>query len=94
MNKTIWKWSINGGKTTISIPIGAEILTVQKQREEVVLWALVDADSKKEEKEIMIYGTGHKVKDNPGKYINTFQVSNGNLVFHVFDESIAQAEEM
>ena len=42
----------------------------------------------------MIYGTGHKVKDNPGKYINTFQVSNGNLVFHVFDESIAQAEEM
>ena len=88
MEKAIWKWFVGPNETVVSIPIGAEILTVQEQYGEPKLWALVDPSAEKEERKFVVYGTGHPVKENPGKYINTFQMNGGTLVFHVFEETV------
>jgi hypothetical protein len=86
MEKTIWKWAIGLGETTVKIPVGAELLTIQEQYGEPCLWALVDPSAEKEERFFRTYGSGHPVKDVPGKYVGTFQLKNGSFVFHVFEE--------
>ena len=85
MKKEIWKWLIEPNETAVSIPVGAEILTIQEQHGEPRLWALVDPDAEKEERSFKVYGTGQLIKEKPGKYISTFQMHKGRLVFHVFE---------
>jgi len=89
MNKTIWKFplKVTDGQN-ITMPIGAEILTIQTQNEEPYLWALVDPKAETESRHIEIFGTGHPVGYDMGvsrKYISTFQIRNGQLVFHAFE---------
>lgn len=89
MKKTIWKFPLQvADRQSIKMPIGAEILTVQTQNEEPCLWALVDPKAETESRYIEIFGTGHKVCYDMGvsrKYISTFQMGDGRLVFHVFE---------
>lgn len=67
------------------LPTGSEILSVQMQGEQLQLWALVDERlSEKWATEIVIVGTGHPVPEVK-EFINTFQMSGGALVFHVFE---------
>jgi len=87
MSKAIWKYPLEPDQASIYLPVGAEILCVQVQGSEPCLWALVDpATSDKETRHIGIYGTGHRIEGDPGRYIGTFQLNGGTLVFHVFDE--------
>lgn len=75
-------------KQNIQIPKGSEILTVQTQDGMPCLWALVDQKRETEPRNIEIYGTGHPVLSDLGtsrKYIATFQMRGGSLVFHVFE---------
>ena len=82
----IWKWTlILTGEQTIEIPLAAEILTVQMQGDNPQLWALCDEHAHKSVRHIAIYGTGQPMPENPGKYIATFQLHNGALVFHAFE---------
>ena len=90
MNKTIYKYPIKvTDGQNISLPIGAEILTIQVQNEiEVFMWALVDPKVDSEIRHIEIFGTGNPVGYDAGvsrKYISTFQLKGGSLVFHVFE---------
>ena len=84
----IWKWNLSiTDNQTLKMPVGAKILSAQVQRGNYCLWALCD-DSKgvlSENREIAIYGTGNPIPDNPGKYISTFQLLDGDLVFHAFE---------
>ena len=81
----IWKWTLPTlGYDVIEIPHGAKMLTVQMQHGEPQLWALVDEEMYKDRVQIAVYGTGNPIPDNPGEYIGTFQLHNGDLVFHVF----------
>jgi hypothetical protein len=85
--KQIWKWALTPN-CAISMPIGAEVLCVQTQNNLPCLWALVSPDPGElgyEHRHFRTYGTGHYMPDNPGKYIGTFQLNNGVLVFHVFE---------
>lgn len=83
--KAIWKYKIEiTDKQTIEIPEGYEILTVQKQRDDVCLWAIVEKEKDCVPVEIYIYGTGHNIPDGHGKYIGTIQLHGGSLVFHTF----------
>jgi len=70
----------------LSMPEGAKVLSVQVQKEEAQLWALVDSLANKETRHFITYGTGHQIPDNPGTYIGTFQFKNMGLVFHVFEQ--------
>lgn len=83
---SIWKFPLQTtDHQTISMPIGAEILTVQTQFGEPCLWARVDTNEPKETRSIAIHGTGHSIPDSTVEYIGTYQLSNGKLIFHVFE---------
>lgn len=87
MNKTIWKVQLETtDKQTIKLPIGAELLSVQVQNNIPCIWALVYPDMGKGNIQIEIYGTGHPIKDKvERRFIGTYQLNDGELVFHVFE---------
>jgi len=85
--KKVYKYRLEiKDEQTLELPEGAEILTVQSQLGMACLWALVDPERKKEKRIFRIAGTGHPIDDNKKyKYIDTFQLYGGDLIFHVFE---------
>lgn len=84
--KTIHKFPIKiTDDQTVIMEVGAEILTVQMQRGEPFLWAIVDTGNELEDRNIEVIGTGHPIEGTNRKYIGTFQTHDGQLVFHVFE---------
>ena len=87
MAKTIWKYPILvQDYFEIAMPIGAQILTVQMQNGVPCIWVVVKSgiDVASENRRFTVHGTGHPVGENE-KYIGTFQMANGALVFHTFE---------
>lgn len=85
--KTIYKYPLKiQDKQIVSMPIGAQILSVQVQGEVVCIWALVEPRLPKREIEFQMLGTGHDAGHINANYlhIGTVQLDNGKLVFHVF----------
>lgn len=82
----IWKYKLEiTDIQEIETPAGGEILTAQLQGDELQLWVMVNENSMyKTTRKIAIYGTGNPVPEPYGKYISTFQLHDGALVFHVF----------
>jgi len=65
----------------------ADILSVKNIGDELYLWAMVAVDAPKEERKIMITGTGHPIDPEiliGGKHIDTVVMPNG-LVWHIFE---------
>lgn len=83
--KTIYKYPLLiSSEQQVELPEGVECLSVQIQRTEACLWALVDPKAPIKPRTVLIYGTGHPVHADGIKYISTFQMAGGDLVFHVF----------
>lgn len=82
---TIWKFPISLGHNKIKMPFGAEILSVDVQADQPCVWALVESDNSPEPRTVNVYGTGHPMRDLPGRFIGTFMLQGGSLVFHVFE---------
>lgn len=80
----IYKYLLNvTDHQVIKLPYVWQILTIQKQFDFFVMWALVDTNTKETEMEIEMYGTGEEVREKANKmYIATVQ--DGNLVWHFF----------
>jgi hypothetical protein len=54
MKRQIWKWGINPTNDgSISMPKGAELLSIQVQRGIPCIWALVDPAAEKEERRFL-----------------------------------------
>lgn len=78
---------------TVMMPFGAEILSVQfqkdhNQRDNLQLWALIDETSTHmQHRKIRLMGTGpaHAVESRPGKFLGTVQEAGGALIWHIFD---------
>lgn len=72
---------------TLELPKRAKILTVQSQRGVPYLWILVDPEEKLMKRTFRVAGIGHIIDEPDEKlnYINTFQLYNGDLVFHLFE---------
>jgi len=89
MNKKVFKYVLRmDDKITLNLPKGAEVLTVQTQYDQPCLWALVDPFAMKEKRIFRLAGTGHPIvfdMDSDYKYINTFQMNGGLLIFHLFE---------
>ena len=85
--KQIWKYLVEvTDEQVIEMPAGAKILTVQMQRDIPHIWVCVGPHNKTELRQIRIYGTGHNVSNPENlKYISTFQMRGGSLVFHAFE---------
>jgi len=86
--KQIWKYFLEvTEKQEIVMPAGAEFLTVQVQRDIPYIWVCVNPDNELETRQIRIHGTGHNINDCENfKYISTFQMHDGSLIFHAFED--------
>jgi len=83
---SIWKFALQTiDKQEIKMPVGAEILTVDIQNGKPCLWARVDTEELIETRQIAIHGTGHELPGSTRKYIGTYQLAGGTLIFHVFE---------
>lgn len=89
--KQIWEFPLETTDVQrIEMPVGAEILTIQTQNEVPCIWALVDTGTSvlKCKRTFNIFRTGHNIPelvDSHRKYIGTYQLNNGGLVFHCFE---------
>ena len=86
--KKVWKFSLAiDDRQVLRMPVNAQILSVQAQKGSPVLWAIVDYETDVIEERIFItHGTGHSVSEEAGAYIGTYQLRDGDLVFHVFEK--------
>ena len=87
MNKrTIHKQSFEINDTVgLILPKGSEILSCQLQHGTPCIWYLCDPSAELEGRVLRIIGTGHPIINNELKFIDTIQMVNGSLVFHVFE---------
>lgn len=84
--KVIYKYPLNiTPKQSVTLYEDTEILSITPKYGGVFMWACHETDMPAKSVEISMYGTGHKIPDDPGKYIGTVHLDNG-LVFHYFAE--------
>lgn len=87
--KRIYKYElIIADEQKIKIPQSAHILDVQNQKEKVYIWCLVNIENELVDYTFRIIGTGNPIEDDfSGKYIGTFQLFDGDIIFHLFQIS-------
>jgi hypothetical protein len=86
--KTIHKYPISISDFTLSMPRGAEILTLQVQRGVPYIWALVDRYTYEyEPRQFGVVGTGQLMEGHTSSlgYVGTWQELCGDLVWHLWE---------
>lgn len=87
--KTVYKYHISATDyQTIELPIGAEILKVDSQNNEMQMWALVAPNAETEKRNFRVVGTGREISDDEAsdlRYVGTCILYDGRVVFHVFE---------
>jgi hypothetical protein len=92
----VYKYPLNNlshQPTWVELPLGAKLLHVNWQGDpntftsgEFVLWALVDiTESEREQRCIMVKGTGWEIRTGTVKYINTFSTGSAQYWWHAFE---------
>ncbi len=66
------------------MPTGAQVLSVQVQGTQPCIWVLCDPKAVLETRRFRLAGTGHDI-DYPVSYVGSFQLYDGQLVFHLFE---------
>lgn len=86
--KRIYKYHVRiDDVQTIDLPQGAQVLSVQVQDGIPYIWACVNPSAKSEPRQFRLYGTGHPIEEDCLlKFIGTFQIFGGRLVYHLFEE--------
>ena len=95
MPKTIWKYdmpssrsqaTLGDGRFDVTMPVGAEIVCLDKQHDLPKLCVLLNPEyTEREQRHFRIVGTGGRILPDGTKYIGSWQMSEGNLVFHLFE---------
>lgn len=67
----------------VLMPVGAMPLSVQMQRGQPCVWALVHEGAQDIYHTFCVVGTGNPVPENAGSYIGTWQ--DGPFVWHLFE---------
>jgi hypothetical protein len=86
----IWKWTLQvTDLQQVQMPRGAQVLSVQMQGGAPQLWALVDEKASTEPRTFATYGTGNPMPEvaDYGRFVDTYQMHGGSLVFHVFEQA-------
>ncbi len=84
--KTIHKYDLNDPADAIHIETDHvdKWLSVDVQRGQPVVWAVVDTDKPKQAHTFHVRGTGHPMTGAEGHFLGTILLAGGSLVFHVF----------
>ena len=69
----------------IMLPGGAKILSLHMQDGSPFMWVAVETDRAPVKRYFRTAGTGHEIVGNL-RFIDTFQLENLGLVFHVFEK--------
>ena len=87
MLKKIFKYQLETTDVQqLEMPQGAEILCIQTQNGIPCIWALVEPNATVTKRAFEIFGTNCNVPENAKrKYVGTYQLNNGGLVFHCFE---------
>ena len=85
--RIIYKYKVVfGSYSELDLPKDAQILKIDEQKDEIVLWALVNPDKPIITRKFKIEGTGYPIEEKENlEYINTFYTNNNELVWHVFE---------
>ncbi len=82
----VYKYPLEVADTVdLTMPAGADVLCVQMQDGRPYLWAKVDVEASKSLRRFYVVGTGHPMPVDAKRYVGTFQMASGKLVFHVFE---------
>ena len=83
----IWKFYLGvGPETTVTLPKGAQVLSVGTQDELIHMWAIVDPDAARIEKNFHIVSTGEPCEHVRGmKFCGMAMMHGGSLIFHIFE---------
>ena len=84
----IWKWELDiTDEQDIVAPLATKFLDVQWQYDTIAIWGMFDCRIEHDlvPRNILIYGTGHRMTLGNAQYIGTVQESDRRLVWHVFD---------
>ena len=81
----IWKYPLGPGKNELKLPKGAELLTAQMQGSGPQLWVKLDPKAEKVYREVRVLATGEAFNGDGFRYISTFQLEGGSLIFHAFE---------
>lgn len=87
--RSIWKYTLKvADNQSLVMPKESEILSCQTQNDVITLWVLVYPLNGTCERHFVIAGTGHPIDFNNQslQYINTVQMTNGSLIWHVFEQ--------
>lgn len=78
---------------TIDLPQGARVLSVDVQRDEPQLWALVDPERETEQRTFRFAWPGHPISEIAEQlsFVSTFQMHRGSLIFHIFEVTTPQS---
>lgn len=88
---TVHKYPLGRGGIQVAMPHGALPLCVQLQQGQPCLWVEVDTAQPMVMRTFVFFGTGHPIpQDKPLKYVGTFQLEGGALVFHLYE--VAETE--
>lgn len=87
--KTIYKYPIGkGGRGDVLVlPAATDILSVESQGTNIVVYGLVDPDTKETERyDFIIFGTGESIDVDLSAYtfLDTVKLYDGSYMFHVF----------
>ena len=85
----IYKYKLNPFllNNTFKIPQNGKIISVESQKDNIVIYALVDeTEVRTREIDIKVFGTGHKIDVDILTYtfLGTVKMYNDDLIFHVF----------
>ena len=89
MRQTIWKFPVTvEDEFSVPMPPGAKVLSVHMQHGEPCMWAIVNSDSEvRETRHFCVRGTGHRLTGVEGRFVGTFLMREGALVFHLFERT-------
>jgi hypothetical protein len=85
--KTIYKYLLEiTDEQTVSMPIGAQVLSAQMQGTQLCIWALVYSDNVNCDRRVRIFGTGNPVTlEGDWKFVDSVQER--IFVWHIFIEN-------
>lgn len=85
MSETIWKFELAPeDRQSVIMPRGARIISAGAQGDRICVWAVVDPLRATHPRGFLIVGTGHALNSEGWDFVDTVQLADGALVFHVF----------
>ena len=83
--KTVYKFQLSPGRTTLNLTAEAKILHVAEQYNGVCLWAELDTDAPGFSRSFCPVPTGGEVPYDSKGFVGTVLMMNGSLVYHIYE---------